>query len=86
MSQNTFNLDVIQPASKAASLIEDLPQKVRKGTDNFVDVAKDSGSPKLQATAQNQSEATDRLIKATGQVLESVERYINHYKNLQGTL
>lgn len=86
LSQNSFNLEVVQNVRKAIALIEELPEQLRKGTNNFVDVAKFTGSTKLEATAQNQAEATEDLIKSIGDVVESANRFTQHYKNLEETL
>lgn len=86
LSNNSFNLEVIPSIKSVLPELEALPEKIRRGTTNFEEVAKFTGSPKLQATAANQLEASENLIKSIGEVVEACEKYVQHYQALEDVL
>lgn len=86
MSANTFNLDVISKARNALAALEQIPAEVKKGTDSYAEAARITNSPKLIATAEKQSEASDKFVQSVRDLTERAEAYVNHYKNLEDTV
>lgn len=86
MSRNTFNLEVIERAKVARAAVEQIPAEVRKGSQAFQEMADFTNSPKLKAVSENLTAASERYCRATEALLEKIDNYANHYRNVQDVL
>lgn len=86
MANISFNREIIPDLSKAKQLIGETSPTIRKGVENSVAVAEETGSEKYINSAHNMAEAAQKLMKCGEELEETYGSLLNHYKRLEDAL
>lgn len=83
----SFDTDVIPKLQAVIDLFEGgTVPKMREGLANTVEVAKDTGSEKLQKTAEAAYQASESVIRNFESLIACIDRYMEQNKRLEANL
>ena len=83
---NDFNLEAVEQISKAVSELEEVIPVGKKGVENSVEVANESGSDRAIKSAQSLEEGTNQFFACFEEFLESLKEVHAYYKKLDAAV
>lgn len=87
MAAQILNTDVIPKMTEAIEVLkEDVIKNLVTGSENTLDIAKDTGSEKLIKSASNFYEATQEQVKSLNEIAEVLSTYVEQYKRVRDAL
>lgn len=87
MAVQNINTELISRAQAAVEALEEMGiKKLRAGIEEAVEIAKESGSPKLISNMNSFEESSNEVLKAMEEVYEILSRMVTEYKKLDEVL
>jgi hypothetical protein len=86
MGMNSFNLENGARLKGALQIVETIPAEAKKGVDNSVDVANDSGVPKLIDSANKMNDSAANLFKTIEEFVVCGNKLQGYYDKMEQAL
>lgn len=87
MAAVSYNTEELPKLKRAKEILESIRPTMKKGVENSVEIAKDSGAPKYIASGESMAENVPALVDQTiPETIEAIGNMIKYYERLENAL